>query len=134
MLRELRIENFAIIHALELQFDSGLIILTGETGAGKSIVLDAVEILVGGRVGAAMIRADAPRALVEGVFRLNGAERATIHAILEKEDLPGGNVRTELVNGFRIERGPHTFMPSADDIFDLVKMAGLESQLMLSAQ
>jgi DNA repair protein RecN (Recombination protein N) len=87
MLRELRIENFAIIHALELQFDSGLIILTGETGAGKSIVLDAVEILVGGRVDAAMIRADAPRALVEGVFRLDGAERATIHAILEKEDL-----------------------------------------------
>ncbi|HUU02126.1 MAG TPA: protoporphyrinogen oxidase [Myxococcota bacterium] len=52
--------------------------------------------------------------------------------VLEKEDLPGGNVRTEMVAGFKIERGPHTFMPSADDIFDLVKMAGLESQLLPS--
>jgi len=52
--------------------------------------------------------------------------------VVEKEDLPGGNVRTEKVSGFMIERGPHTFMPSADDIFDLVKMAGLESQLLAS--
>ena len=87
MLTELRIQNFAIIDSLELEFDSGLIILTGETGAGKSIVLDAVEVLVGGRVDAAMIRSDAPRALIEGVFRLDGTERAPIHEILKKEDL-----------------------------------------------
>ena len=49
MLTELRIQNFAIIDKLELRPGAGLIILTGETGAGKSIILDAVEMLVGGR-------------------------------------------------------------------------------------
>ena len=52
MLTELRIQNFAIIDRLELRFGPGLIILTGETGAGKSIILDAVEMLIGGRADA----------------------------------------------------------------------------------
>ena len=49
MLTELHIQNFAIIDKLDLRFDSGLIILTGETGAGKSIILDAVVMLIGGK-------------------------------------------------------------------------------------
>ncbi|NOY99062.1 MAG: DNA repair protein RecN [Chloroflexi bacterium] len=87
MLTELRIENFAIIDKLELRFGSGLIILTGETGAGKSIILDAVEVLIGGRTDSTIIRSDAERASVEGVFRLTGSERAVVQAILKREDL-----------------------------------------------
>ncbi len=87
MLTELRIENFAIIEKLELTFGKGLVILTGETGAGKSIILDAVEILIGGRADTSVVRADAARASVEGTFHLAGKERAAVHALLKEEDL-----------------------------------------------
>src|SRR5512143_2739655 len=87
MLSELRIQNFAIIDKLELKPGAGLIILTGETGAGKSIILDAVEMLVGGRADATVIRTDSEAALVEGVFKLQGAEKAAVNAILQREEL-----------------------------------------------
>ena len=87
MLTELRIQNFAIIDQLELNFGKGLVILTGETGAGKSIILDAVEILVGGRADTSMVRAQSRQALVEGTFHLLGKERKAVHEILKAEDL-----------------------------------------------
>ncbi|MCP4141365.1 MAG: DNA repair protein RecN [Chloroflexi bacterium] len=87
MLTELRISNFAIIDQLELNFENGLVILTGETGAGKSIILDAVQILVGGRADTTMVRAQSKQAIVEGTFRLMGNERKAVHEILKAEDL-----------------------------------------------
>ena len=87
MLSELHIQNFAIIDRLELRPGAGLIILTGETGAGKSIILDAVEMLVGGRADSTAIRTGADAALVEGVFRLIGPEKDAVHAVLRREDL-----------------------------------------------
>jgi DNA repair protein RecN (Recombination protein N) len=87
MLSELRIDNFAIIQHLVLEFTSGLIAFTGETGAGKSIILDAILALVGGKVDATMVRAGSERALVEGVFQIPADNRAEIVAILEREDL-----------------------------------------------
>ncbi len=87
MLTELRIQNFAIIDRLDLQPGAGLIILTGETGAGKSIILDAVEMLVGGRADATVIRTDADAALVEGVFKLDGPEKDAVNTVLKREDL-----------------------------------------------
>ena len=87
MLTELRIYNFAIIDQLELNFENGLVILTGETGAGKSIILDAVQILVGGRADTSMVRAQSKQAIVEGTFRLMGKERQAVHEILKSEDL-----------------------------------------------
>ena len=87
MLTELHIQNFAIIDNLELQFGSGLIILTGETGAGKSIILDAVTMLIGGRADATVIRAEAELAFVEGVFSFKGAEKDALHEILKREEL-----------------------------------------------
>jgi DNA repair protein RecN (Recombination protein N) len=87
MLTELRIENFAIIDRLELDFSAGLVILTGETGAGKSIILDAVETLIGGRADTSMVRAESQRAIVEGTFRLNGKTRAAVHRVLKAEEL-----------------------------------------------
>lgn len=87
MLTELRIENFAIIDRLELNFNAGLVILTGETGAGKSIILDAVEMLIGGRADTTMVRAQSKRAIVEGDFKLEGEARKAVHKILKAEDL-----------------------------------------------
>lgn len=87
MLTQLRIENFAIIEKLELQFQSGLIAFTGETGAGKSIILDAIAALIGGKAEPGMIRAGADRALVEAEFRLPPDGRAVIEEILTREDL-----------------------------------------------
>lgn len=87
MLTELRIENFAIIDRLELSFAAGLITFTGETGAGKSIIIDAVETLLGGRTDATMIRAGAERASVEGVFRVLAGVQNPVREILAREDL-----------------------------------------------
>jgi DNA repair protein RecN (Recombination protein N) len=87
MLKELRIENFAIIRKLELKFGSGFIIFTGETGAGKSIILDAIEAVVGGRADVTSIRAGSDRATIEAVFSIPPASRALITDLLEREEL-----------------------------------------------
>ena len=87
MLSELHIQNFAIIDKLDLRFGSGLIILTGETGAGKSIILDAVVMLIGGKADTTFVRTDSDAAFVEGVFQLKGPEKEAVHDILKREDL-----------------------------------------------
>ncbi len=87
MLTELRIHNFAIIDKLDLRFGAGLIILTGETGAGKSIILDAVVMLLGGKADTTFVRADSDAAFVEGVFQLKGPEKEAVFEILKREDL-----------------------------------------------
>ncbi len=87
MLTELRIENFAIIHELRLDFLNGLVIFTGETGAGKSIILDALEAVLGGRAETATIRTGVERAQVEATFRLEDAVKEPVHVLLEAENL-----------------------------------------------
>jgi DNA repair protein RecN (Recombination protein N) len=87
MLTELHIQNFAIIDKLDLRFDAGLIILTGETGAGKSIILDAVVMLLGGKADTTFVRTDSDAAFVEAVFHLTGSEREAVHFILNREEL-----------------------------------------------
>ncbi len=68
MLRSLKIENFALIDRLELDFSAGLNVLTGETGAGKSIILDAIDALLGGKTSGRAVRTGESRALLEGQF------------------------------------------------------------------
>ena len=68
MLTELRIRNFAIIDQLHLTFGPGLNILTGETGAGKSIIIDAVGLLLGARATAEAVRAGSDLAEIEASF------------------------------------------------------------------
>lgn len=88
MLAEIHIRNFAIIEELTLRFGEGLNVLTGETGAGKSIIIDAVSLLLGGRASTEVIRAGAELAEVEGHFHL-GARAAAVHPLLEAEGLEG---------------------------------------------
>lgn len=74
MLNELHIENLAVIERADIQFESGLNVLTGETGAGKSIVIDAIGAVLGDRVSRELVRRGTDKALVTAVFSLDGAE------------------------------------------------------------
>ncbi len=87
MLEELRIENFAVIERLELQFGPGFNVITGETGAGKSILIDAVELLLGGRADADYVRAGSDRSRIEGLIRLDPRARTAVMAVLQREEL-----------------------------------------------
>lgn len=70
MLQELAIKNFAIIDALTISFDGGMTVLTGETGAGKSIIIDAVGLLAGGRASSDLIRHGENKTVVQGLFEM----------------------------------------------------------------
>jgi DNA repair protein RecN (Recombination protein N) len=74
MLCELRIRNFALIENLSLRLGAGLNVLTGETGAGKSIIVGALSLLLGERASAEVVRAGTDRASIEGVFEVGGSE------------------------------------------------------------
>ncbi len=87
MLEELRIQNFAVIDRLELRFGPGFNVITGETGAGKSILIDAVELLLGGRADPSFVRAGSARSRIEGIVRLAGPAQPQVLALLEREDL-----------------------------------------------
>ncbi|MFZ0532441.1 MAG: DNA repair protein RecN [Anaerolineales bacterium] len=87
MLSELHIEDFAIISHLDLSFNRGLNIFTGETGAGKSIIIDAVEAILGSRADATMVRSGADKALVEAVFEISDEVSQPVRQILERESL-----------------------------------------------
>ena len=92
MLTDLSIRNFAIIDELKISFPEGLTILTGETGAGKSIIIGAISLLLGERVTADLIRSSADSATVEAVFDVR--DRQDVKARLDALDLP---VEKELV-------------------------------------
>jgi DNA repair protein RecN (Recombination protein N) len=87
MLTELVVDNFAIIEHLELKFGPGLITFTGETGAGKSIIIDAVEALMGERAEATFVRSGSERAMVEGVFHIPPTTRQPLVEMLRREEL-----------------------------------------------
>ncbi|HEX3015713.1 MAG TPA: AAA family ATPase, partial [Desulfobacteria bacterium] len=70
---ELHVKNLALIETLDLELKPGLNVLTGETGAGKSIVIDAVYLLLGGRASQEFIRSGADKAFVEGLFSLESS-------------------------------------------------------------
>lgn len=87
MLIELHIQNFAIIQSLTLSLKSGLSVFTGETGAGKSIILDALEAVLGGRADTTSIRTGADLALIEASFALYGGVKDRVNVFLEAEGL-----------------------------------------------
>ena len=86
MLKEISIRNFAIIESLDLEFTSGFNVFTGETGAGKSIILDALSIVLGEKADSSFVREGAKRASIEAIFDY-GNRRDEITEILEREDL-----------------------------------------------
>lgn len=105
MLTELAIRDFAIINKLDLSFGPGLLVLTGETGVGKSIMVDAVELLIGGRADSAVVRSGADKALLEATFRLDPVIREFVQGILEREQLldDGDDGEVHLSREIRLE-------------------------------
>ena len=91
MLEELTITNFAIIDRLAVRFDPGFNVLTGETGAGKSIIIDAVGAVLGERVSAEMVRGGAQTARVEGIFTLDDETGPLYDLLCEHELLDDGD-------------------------------------------
>jgi DNA repair protein RecN (Recombination protein N) len=89
LLAELHIRDFAIIDELQLALSPGFAALTGETGAGKSIIIDAVELVLGGRADATVVRAGADRAIVEAAFRLEPERQTAVVPVLGREGLEG---------------------------------------------
>ena len=87
MLVELRLENYAVIDNLAVEFGQGLNLLTGETGAGKSILIDALALLLGDKASSEVIRAGAERAIVSAVFEAEGAAEKPLEKILQTNGL-----------------------------------------------
>src|SRR5450432_244330 len=83
MLIELRLENYAVIDNLVVEFASGLNLLTGETGAGKSILIDALALLLGDKASSDVIRSGADRAMISAVFEIEGAAEKSVAQIFE---------------------------------------------------
>lgn len=83
MLKSLNISNFAVIDRLEVKFDQGLNLLTGETGSGKSIIVDALGLILGGRGSASQIRTGERLSVIEGTFKVAGAAEEKVRGILE---------------------------------------------------
>ncbi|HSP94545.1 MAG TPA: AAA family ATPase, partial [Thermoanaerobaculia bacterium] len=84
MLRRLAVKNMAIVEDLEMEFGPGLTVITGETGAGKSILVDALSLLAGGRGSVDLVRKGADRLSVRGEFEPDGA----VERILSEAGLP----------------------------------------------
>ena len=99
MLLELTVENYAVVEKVRVRFHRGLNLLTGETGSGKSIVVDALALLYGGRASAEMVRTGAERARIAGIFEVDGmtlpegVEPEDGELIVEREILPNGKSR-----------------------------------------
>src|SRR5690625_113395 len=92
MLMELSIEDFAIIDKISVTFSEGLTVLTGETGAGKSIIIDAVQLLAGGRGSVDFVRHGAKKAEIEGLFTIDYKQ----HPIYNVSELYGIEIQDEM--------------------------------------
>jgi DNA repair protein RecN (Recombination protein N) len=89
MLRHLRATNFAILSDVEIELGNGMNVLTGETGAGKSLIVEAVNLLRGGRASADIPRTGADEAIVEAVVEIPDDLRARVAGVIEGAGLPG---------------------------------------------
>lgn len=107
MLRHLRVTNFAILSDVEIELGPGMNVLTGETGAGKSLIVEAVNLLRGGRASADIPRAGTDEATVEALVEVPDDLRARVASVLEGAGLPPGEIDGSICIAIRrvIQRG-----------------------------
>ncbi len=106
MLRHLRVTNFAILSDVEIELGTGMNVLTGETGAGKSLIVEAVNLLRGGRASADIPRAGAEEAVVEAIVEVPEDLQARVASVIEAAGLPASNASepgNHLASGSRVE-------------------------------
>src|SRR5215467_15820656 len=97
MLQFLNISNIALIDDMQVEFEGGLNLLTGETGSGKSIIVDALGVLIGGRFTSELLKSGAERGSIEGLFVLS--PNPQLETLLENSGLQNGDeliIRREL--------------------------------------
>jgi DNA repair protein RecN (Recombination protein N) len=104
LLVELRLENYAVIDDIAVEFASGLNLLTGETGAGKSILIDALALLLGDKASSEVVRAGAEKAVVSAVFECEGEAAESVERVLDRNGLDESDagsliVRREIAAG-----------------------------------
>jgi len=106
MLKSLNIKNYAIINELNIDFDAGFSVFTGETGAGKSIIIGAINYLLGGKADSSIIRSGQDKAIIEGIFDveeymkdiLNGADIDYDNEIIVRRVISNDNRNSIKIN------------------------------------
>ena len=119
MLRSLYIRDYALIEELEVEFDSGLNIITGETGAGKSILLGAMKLLLGDRASTEALRTGAKKAIVEGVF--DNADEGRVPALLAEHDIEPSQGGMLVVRREISARGSRAFLNDTPATLDVLR-------------
>ena len=119
MLRSLYIRDYALIEELEVEFDSGLNIITGETGAGKSILLGAMKLLLGDRASTEAVRGGAKKAVVEGVF--DNADEGRLPAVLEEHEIEPSEGGLLVVRREVSARGSRAFINDTPATLDVLR-------------
>mgnify|MGYP003960682617 FL=1 len=130
MLSELTIKNFAIIDDIQISFKNEFSVLTGETGAGKSIIIEAVNLLLGGRASADLVRAGCDTAELEAFFDIDANSRAAMILNDQGIDSSDGLIVRRIISSSGKSR---VFINSRQSTLDLLKqvtfnLAGISSQ------
>ncbi|MDT0630377.1 DNA repair protein RecN [Rubrivirga litoralis] len=119
MLRSLYIRDYALIEELEVEFDSGLNIITGETGAGKSILLGAMKLLLGDRASTEAVRGGAKKAVIEGVF--DNADEGRLPAVLAEHEIEPSEGGLLVVRREVSGRGSRAFINDTPATLDVLR-------------
>ena len=119
MLRSLTIRDYALIEALEVEFDSGLNIITGETGAGKSILLGALKLLLGDRASTEALRTGAKKAVVEGVF--DNADEGRLPGLLAEHEIEPSENGVLIVRREVTAKGSRAFVNDTPATLDVLR-------------
>jgi DNA repair protein RecN (Recombination protein N) len=99
MLRFLRIRNLAVVESVDVEFEPGFNVLTGETGAGKSIIVEAVGLLLGDRASSDLVRTGETQATIEAIFEVPGAAGAEPHELVIRRDITDHGRSRSFING-----------------------------------
>ena len=119
MLQSLYVRDYALIEELELEFGSGLNILTGETGAGKSILLGALSMILGERANTDVVRTGAKKAVVEGIF--DDADTDHIRAKLEANEIDTEPLPRIILRRQITDRGSRGFINDTPATLDVMR-------------
>jgi DNA repair protein RecN (Recombination protein N) len=126
MLQSLYVRDYALIEELEMEFGSGLNIITGETGAGKSILIGAMSMILGERANTDVVRGDASKAVVEGVF--DDADTERIRTVLEENAIETDPLPRVILRRKITERGSRGFVNDTPATLDV--MRGVAAELI----
>jgi len=124
MLQSLYVRDYALIEELEMEFGSGLNIITGATGAGKSILIGAMSMILGERANTDVVRGDASKAVVEGIF--DDADTERIRAVLEENAIETNPLPRVILRRKITERGSRGFVNDTPATLDVMRAVAAE--------